>query len=137
MSENQRKETIIELTAIIDKIQLKLSELTIDLEAAKRSIAALNEETNTTTKSSSTTRLRRLKRDKEGPSKNKVDPSPPAKKHVYSVGNRIKILNPTSYKQTGLGRVTGYTRAGLVKFDLDNGISTCRKSKNLILISES
>ena len=143
MSENQQEKAIIELTAIINSIQLKLSELTLDLEVVKRNVAILSREVNTDDQKSSNNarsilvgKTRRLKREKEETIKTKVPSTSIIKEHVFAVEDRIKVLNPTGPKQTGLGTVTGYTRGGLVKFSLDNGVVTCRKSKNLILISK-
>ena len=139
MSEKQRESIILDLTTIIDNIQSKLNELVLDLDTARKTIELLKEDSKDLDYSDKavkrTSRLvRRQKREKEVTSKSKAGSSSTTKEHVYKIGDRIRILNPTSKKQTVPGTVLGYTKDRKVKFELDNKIKTNRKSKNLELL---
>ena len=81
-------------------------------------------------------RNRRSKREKEtGPSKKPA--SKVKSKHCFEIRDRIRVKNPTKNQPVDTGRVTGYTRNGYIRFDLDDGTSTCRASKNLELIEKA
>ena len=73
---------------------------------------------------------RRSKRDK-------TSQSAPKTKHIFEVGDRIRIKNPTKKQPIHVGFVTGYTTIGYVQFELDDGAITCRAPKNLILIEKA
>ena len=57
------------------------------------------------------------------------------KSTVFEIGDKVRVLNPTKKQPIDTGRVTGYTRNGYIRFTLDDGIETCRSSKNLKLVS--
>ena len=132
MSVNQDK-ALEDLTDIVSSLEQKLKSLTIDLEAAKTSLAVLKQEKEAETASNISdvlTKHRRTKRDKSKRSQQ-------AKKQVFDIGDRVRVLNPTSKQTVHTGVVTGYTRNGYIKFTLDNKISTCRARQNLELIGDS
>lgn len=140
MSDN-RDRALTDLTSIITVIEAKLSELTIDLEVAKRNLAILKHDDESVKSVSSASncsnRPRRSKRDKATRSRSKAQSIPAHSNHIFIREDRIKVLNPSNKEQTVEGRVTGHTRNGFVKFTLDNGISTVRKPTNLILIKKA
>ena len=78
-------------------------------------------------------RSRRSKREKEE-RKGRGVTSNDTKEYVYKIDDKVRVLNPTKKQPIDTGRVTGYTRNGYIKFTLDDGIETCRASKNLELI---
>ena len=132
MSVNQDK-ALEDLTDIVSSLEQKLKSLTIDLEAAKTSLAVLKQEKEAETASTTSnvqTKPRRTKRDKSKRSQQ-------IKKYGFDVGDRVRVLNPTSKQTVHTGKVTGYTRNGYIKFTLDNDISTCRARQNLELIGDS
>ena len=143
MSESRNK-AITDLSDIITRIEAKLHELVLDLEIAKKNLAILQHDDNESVKSvtnkatvrSSVFKTRRSKRERENQSSDKASYIPTTIEHKYVIGNRINILNPSNKKQTVPGTVTGYTRDGLVKVELDNRVKTRRKAKNLVLIQE-
>ena len=141
-------EEIADLTSIISQIETKLSEITIDLESAKRNLAVLREkdrqeQEKTSPASSNRNRVlerlgRRSKREKDTPEPtSQAYSSPTQSNHVFVTGDRIKIHNPSNERQTVPGKVTGYTKDDLVKVKLDNGVKTRRASKNLVLIKKA
>ena len=144
MSSDQQSKALADLTSVITLIELKLSELSIDLEVAKRNLAVLKEKQDQAGRkvsyqsiqepSSQNKVTRRSKRQKEFvQGTNSAYSSPIHDNHTFVIGNRIRILNPSNKKQSVPGEVTGYTKDGLTKVKLDNGVKTRRASKNLAL----
>ena len=139
---NESQVELRNLTDIISSLEEKLLHLTLDLQAAKTSLTALNEQEEQhpkTNPSDILTRPRRSKRDKSTrsvrPQSTNRQPSNRRNRSLFEVGDRIRVVNPNKRQPVTTGSVTGYTSNGFIKFELDDGTKTCRAAHNLILIS--
>ena len=132
---NEHDEEIQSLIEELERLQLRIGTVNNRLRnlEQKRNNGSSNSEISS---NETQHRSRRSKREKEtGPSKK---PASRAKgKHFFEVRDRIRVKNPTKNQPVDTGRVTGYTRNGYIRFDLDDGTSTCRASKNLELIEKA
>ena len=132
---NEHDEEIQSLIEELERLQLRIGTVNNRLRnlEQKRNNGSSNSEISS---NETQHRSRRSKREKEtGPSKKPA--SRTKGKHCFEIRDRIRVKNPTKNQPVDTGRVTGYTRNGYIRFDLDDGTSTCRASKNLELIEKA
>lgn len=58
------------------------------------------------------------------------------KEEVLKRGQRIRMRNPTKKQPVAEGKVTRYYSNGMIEVELDDGLTTCRKRANLILLEK-
>ena len=128
-------EEVQSLIEELERLQLRIGAVNQRLRnLERRRHDTVNPETDRTDNDVVGSRSRRSKREKEG-HKGRKTIMGRTEERTFKVGDKVRVLNPTKKQPIDTGKVTGYTRNGYIRFTLDDGIETCRASKNLELIA--